>query len=440
PGEKFVSVPAAIGTVSGGFEKAICELTKYRRVIRRPNKDNETLPVIFNDVGGLGANPTAEKEIPFINAAAEAGCEYYCIDAGWHDEGTSWWNSLGEWVQCAQRFPAGIKETLDYIRAKGMIPGLWLEIEVMGIKCPFAKTVPDKWFFQRHGKRVIDHGRYQLDFRCPEVIKFANDVIDRVINEYGAGYIKIDYNINAGLGTENDADSFGDGLLEHNRAYISWIDDVFKRYPDLIIEHCSSGGMRTDYALLSRHSVGSITDQTDYRKDAIIASSCLTAITPEQCGIFSYPGKGADREEIVFNYINGMLMRPFVSGDIAHISQESFSLVVEGIRYYKTIRHDIPKGLPFWPLGLPSFSAGWTCLGLDCGGKSYLAVWRLDSDNEMCRLPLSSIKGCRISVKCTYPSYAGCEYEWNEAAGVLEVALPQKYCARFFEITGVGEL
>ncbi|MDO8685964.1 MAG: alpha-galactosidase, partial [Clostridiales bacterium] len=46
PGEKFVSVPAAIGTVSGGFEKAICELTKYRRVIRRPNKDNETLPVI----------------------------------------------------------------------------------------------------------------------------------------------------------------------------------------------------------------------------------------------------------------------------------------------------------------------------------------------------------------------------------------------------------
>ncbi|MDO8685639.1 MAG: alpha-galactosidase [Clostridiales bacterium] len=440
PGEKFVSVPIAAGVVSGGFERAICELTRYRRMIRRHDKDNEILPVIFNDyMHCIWADPTVEKELPLIDAAAEAGCEYYCIDAGWYAEGT-WWNSVGEWYPSVRRFPAGIREMLDYIRTKGMIPGLWLEIEVMGVNCPIAKKVPDKWFFQRHGKRVVDHGRYQLDFRNSEVINYVNDVIDRVVNDYGAGFIKIDYNINSGLGTEIDADSFGDGLLGHNRAYIAWLDDVFKRYPGLLVEHCSSGGMRTDYALLGRHCLQSVTDQTDYRKNAVIAVSCPAAVTPEQSGIWSYPGKNADREEVVFNIINGMLARLYMSGAIADISPESYLLVVEGIRYYKTIRNNISKGLPFWPLGLPSFSDGWTCLGLKCGDKSYLAIWRLDSCDAVCRLHLNFMKGCRLTVTCSYPSYKGCEYEWDEEEGIMVVAFPQKNCARFFEINMITGL
>jgi alpha-galactosidase len=60
----------------------------------------------------------------------------------------------------------------------------------------------------------------------------------------------MDYNINAGSGTELKADSFGDGLLAHNRAYLAWLDHIFSEYPELVIENCSSGGMRMDYALL----------------------------------------------------------------------------------------------------------------------------------------------------------------------------------------------
>lgn len=58
------------------------ELTKYRRMIRRPNKDNENLPVIFNDyMNCLFGDPTTEKELPLIDAAAAMDCEYYVIDA-----------------------------------------------------------------------------------------------------------------------------------------------------------------------------------------------------------------------------------------------------------------------------------------------------------------------------------------------------------------------
>lgn len=90
-----------------------------------------------------------------------------------------------------------------------MTPGLWLELEVMGKKCPLADKVPSEWFFQRNGRPVIDHCRYQLDFRNPEVQKYAGEVIRRLVEDYGVGYIKMDYNINAGVGTDLHADSPG---------------------------------------------------------------------------------------------------------------------------------------------------------------------------------------------------------------------------------------
>jgi len=349
PGETFETVTAAVAFTNGGFEEAVGEMTKYRRQIRRINEDNEKLPVIFNDyMNCLFGDPTTQKLIPLIDAAAEAGCEYFCIDAGWYSDG-EWWDGVGEWLPSRNRFPGGIQEPLNYIRKKGMIPGLWLELEVMGINCPMTSKVSEDWFFKRHGKPVIDHGRYQLDFRNPDVIKHANSVIDRLVTDYKVGYIKMDYNIDAGFGTEVDSDSFGEGLLQHNRAYLKWIDSIFEKYPQLVIENCGSGGMRMEYSLLSRHSIQSVSDQTDYRKLAAIAAASPTAVTPEQAAIWSYPLKEGDKEEVIFNMINAMLLRLHQSGHLAELSEERFALVKEGISCYKRIRREIRGALPFWP-------------------------------------------------------------------------------------------
>ena len=40
PGDSFTTVPVAVGVGHDDFEEAIGTLTKYRRKIRRPNKDN----------------------------------------------------------------------------------------------------------------------------------------------------------------------------------------------------------------------------------------------------------------------------------------------------------------------------------------------------------------------------------------------------------------
>lgn len=432
-GDTFTSVPVAVGVTSQGFDEAMGELTRYRRVIRRPNKDNEELKIIFNDyMNSLWGDPTTEKEIPLIDAAAKAGCEYYCIDAGWYADG-NWWDNVGEWQESKQRFPNGLKEVTDYIRKKGMIPGAWLELEVMGINCPKLKELDDTWFFIRHGKRVYDRSRYQLDFRNEKVRKYATEVIDRLINEYGIGYIKMDYNIEPGIGTEYEADSVGDGLLEHQRAYLAWLDCIFEKYPELIIENCSSGGLRMDYAMLARYSIQSTSDQENYLQYATIAANAPTGVTPEQAAIWSYPLEEGDKEEVVFNMVNSLLLRIHQSGHLARLSKERGSLVKEALDYYKTIRQDIKIATPFWPLGLSHFKDEWVCLGMKTEHKLYIAVWRRQGNKATKEIPLRGLVNNKVSIKCTYPSYASNQFEWQEASQKLTITL-EPNTARLFEI------
>ncbi len=435
PGERFTTVPVCVGSVRGGFDEAMAELTKYRRAIRRKNDDNEKLCVIFNDyMNCLWGDPTAEKEMPLIDAAKKAGCEYFVIDAGWYADG-AWWDNVGEWLPSKKRFPNGLAEVTDRIRENGMIPGVWLEIEVMGIVCPKAQRVPDDWFFLRHGKKVHDRSRWQLDFRNPAVVEHANEVIDRLVREYHVGYIKMDYNIEPGIGTDVNADSAGDGLLGHERAYLAWLDSVFARYPDLVIENCSSGGMRIDYAMLSRHSIQSTSDQEDYLRYATIAANAPSGLTPEQSAVWSYPMTGGGREEAVFNMVNALLQRIHQSGHLARIPESEFALVKEALDYYKTIRGDIRRALPFWPLGPSKFADTWISMGLSTEHRAYLAVWRRNAPEDTVSLPVKFLRGNgNVRARCAYPVQSEARCRWNAQTGTLSVTLPASISARIFEL------
>lgn len=425
-GERFESVKACV-SVGGCFDDALCEMTKYRRTIFENNQPNRALPVVFNDyMHCLWADPTEEKMIPVIDKAAEAGCEYYCMDAGWYADGT-WWDSVGEWQPQKKRFPNGIKNIFDYIKSKGMIPGIWLEIEVMGVNCPIVDRFEDECFFMRYGKKVIDRGRYQFDFRNKKVYQFASAVVDRVVGEYGVGYIKFDYNIDAGSGTEVRASSFGDGLLEHNRAYLNWIGDIKKKYPGLIIENCSSGGMRLDYAMLSQHHIQSVSDQEDFRDTAYIAAAAPTAVLPEQAGVWAYPLAESKENETAFNMTSAMLQRIYLSGPITALSEANFALVKEGIRVYKQIRNDIPDAVPFYPLGIPKIGDGIICAAFRCKQCIRMAVWCFDENSKSIEIPL----GCS-TVKLLYPS--NLTVEAHKAKDGIAVKFPAAYTSAIVEI------
>ncbi|MBQ4086757.1 MAG: alpha-galactosidase [Clostridia bacterium] len=417
PGESFTTVTAAVA-LGKDFDDAIAQMTKYRRHIAYRSPKDIGLPVMFNDyMGCLGADPTTEKELPQIDAAAAAGAELFIMDAGWYANG-GWWDTVGEWKVFEERFPNGMGEVFDYIRAKGMIPGIWLEPEVMGVNCPIQDQFDDSSFFMRHGKRVIDHGRYQLDFRNEKVRKHLDTVVDGLIRDYGIGYFKFDYNIDAGIGTEVNADSFGDGLKQHNDAMLSWLDGVTKRHPDVILENCSSGGMRMDYLSLAHSSLQSLTDAYWAEGTAHIAANSGTAVIPEQAAVWVLPKKEDDLNQVSQWMVNAMFKRIHLSGENAWLSEEAANEIKTGIAYYKETREEIPSLIPFFPKGLNYYDEEWKVCGYHGEGKDYICVTRQEGEDVL-EIPVSEEW---TKAEVPYPVRMA-EYVKLEK-GILKVTIP----------------
>nr|MBA3529657.1 alpha-galactosidase [Propionibacteriaceae bacterium] len=159
-GESFRTVPVTV-SVGRSWEDAVGWLTRYRRAARRPHPDNTRLTLIYNDyMNTLMGDPTTERLLPLIDAAADVGAEAFCIDAGWYDDGLNWWDSVGAWQPSPSRFPGGLAEVLERIRGRGMVAGLWLEPEVVGVRSEMAEALPPEAFFSRYGLRVREAGRY----------------------------------------------------------------------------------------------------------------------------------------------------------------------------------------------------------------------------------------------------------------------------------------
>ncbi len=386
PGKTYRAVPVAIGCVRGGLQEAVQALTVYREqvCVRKRPAQRVTCPVIFNDyMNCLWGDPTEEKELPLIDAAAAAGCEYFVIDAGWYAEKNEDWSSaVGPWQPSKTRWPHGIRFVLDRIREKGMVPGLWLEPEVSGTHSTLAAK-PDSWFFMRHGRRVIKNDRLLLDFRNPDVRSYLDSVVERLVKEYGIGYIKMDYNTDTLEGTSQNADSLGQGLLEHNRAVLSWLDGLLDRYPDLVIENCGSGGGRMDYGMLSHTQIQSCTDQEEYLWMPAIATGASAGVVPSQLAVWAYPRQGADADQASFNMVNAMLLRIHQSGQLAALTADAAAQVKQGIGVYKeAIREHIPQAVPFYPLGMPDVTNALNpiALGIRSPKCSFVALWRIDGD------------------------------------------------------------
>ncbi|MGW0713067.1 glycoside hydrolase family 36 protein [Streptomyces sp. NPDC002643] len=446
PGEEFASewVALALGT---GFEGALAELTSYRRVLRRPHGDHERLPVVFNDyMNTLMGDPTTEKLLPLIDAAAEVGAEYFCVDAGWYDDGDAegeqalwrntvggWWDSVGEWVPSARRFPGGedgvggLRVVLDRIRERGMVPGLWLEPEVVGVRSPLARELPDEAFLRyADGSRVSEQDRHQLDLTHPAARAHLDKTVDRIVGEWGVGYLKLDYNIT----------TTAPGHLAHSRAWLAWLSSVLDRHPELVIENCASGGMRMDGASLALVQLQSTSDQQDHLRYPPIAASAPTAVPPEQSAAWACPQPTFSDAEIAYTLGTALLGRVHLSGHLDGMTDRQRGLVRSALDTYKEIRGDLSVSVPFWPLGLPGWTDEWIALGLrpsvvEGEGPTYVTVWRRGGGDVERLVPVPHLgvgdgdvrgRGVRVEVLHTTADGADGAAEW-EGAG-LRVRLP----------------
>lgn len=433
PGERFRTVPVALAVCESGTDEAFAALTRYRRLLRRPHRDHQRLPVVFNDfMNCLMGDPTTAKLLPHIDAAADAGAECFVVDAGWYDgDDGGWWDTVGAWEPSANRFPGprGIHEVFDRIRERGMVPGLWLEPEAVGVRSPIAASLPDEAFFRRSGLRVVENGRLHLDLRHPAARAHLDAVVDRLVGDWGIGYLKLDHNVDMGPGTSaHDGEAPGAGLLGHNRAQLDWLDAVLDRHPDLVLENCAAGGMRMDYALLSRTQLQSTSDQQNLLHYAPIAASAPAAVAPEQSAVWSYPLASDSLDEVAFTMTSSLLGRIHLSGQLPDLKPDARALVHEAIGVYKSIRADLPQAVPSWPLGLPGWEDPWIALALhkpDDHGVTYLTLWRRPGALPSVTLPLPNLHGSAARLEILYPAGSAVDVVWHPDAAELTATLPR---------------
>lgn len=464
PGESVTTPAAVYGCVKGGFEEAIRDLLTFKRATFHTDfsATGGVVPVCFNDyMNCLWARPTRECLSPLVKAAAKAGCEVFCIDAGWFGEPDVWSMHNGDWQPYDPLFgEGGLRGMIKEIADAGMLPGVWLELETVDIRSDFAKAHPE-CLLTRHGCPI---GQYQcfMDFRRPEVRAHLMQVFDDLY-AIGVRYVKNDYNHSTGVCIDSEEGRSGaEALLAHTQAFYSFIDEVLASHPGFMIENCGSGAMRCDHETLSHFHVQSTSDQEFYDRYPSIVQGMVACMPPERAGIWAYPypldihdrdgqramypvtavgekiiAGAADGWQTAFNMVNGMMGCLYLSGRICYADEKNAALIAEAVSLYKDTRRVLMGAHPVYPQG-PSliFNDGWTSLGLlnEKAGKLLLSVWRMRDDTPSVTLDLSKYLSENASVARAYPGLDGFSCSLNDRSLTLTLPSAAPNAAAWLEI------
>jgi alpha-galactosidase len=283
PGETLELPAIAFGRIEGNTNRATQALHDYRRA-RRPNPDRP-IPVQYNTWYALKGEPTARIIRRLIPVAARLGCEAFVVDAGWFRAGdqdivAGWEDRTGDWFTSHLRFPNGLREVADLTRAHGLRFGLWFEPELIGSISLLPRQHPD-WLHHVGGALPGTNGRAVLNLGVPAARDYVVERLSQIIAGVGIGWVKWDFNSDLGLGgwapglpaelTREDP------IVAHYRGLYTALDDVRRRFPDLIMETCASGAGRMDGAILSHAHVNWISDQPAALRKLAIHFGCQLA-------------------------------------------------------------------------------------------------------------------------------------------------------------------
>lgn len=456
--DTFTTTSAVYGKVQGGFDEAVKELTRYKRAVSKRNWDNGVPKVCYNVfMGAVYGIPNENNLKRLIPAAAKIGCEVFCIDSGWYRERNQANFQMGDYTPCDHIFGEnGLAGIIKMISDYGMIPGLWFEFEAAGAGSAAAKLNGDT-MLKRNGK-IISADRGFFDLTNTELRNHLLNEVDRVY-KMGVRYIKNDYNYSTGIGVGRASD-YNENERIRDKAIRDFIDELYTRYPDMIIENCGSGGMREDNGTLSHFHLQSTSDQEIYYNYASIAASSNAIMPPEKAANWANPyflgeeeyeefdkgentdyliHRNLDGEATIFSMINGMVGVPLISGRIDYFDELNFALAKEAVDCYKAIRKDIAKSYAVYPTGTELMGKrSYITAGImnEEKTKMYLSVWKVNAYEDEVMVDLSKYIGGDADVKMIYPHNDDkCSYHYAKALKKLTVRMDKsKYMARLFEI------
>jgi alpha-galactosidase len=284
PGES-VTAPSVVLTIADDLDAASVALQRAVAADWLPRTAfTDSAPVEWNHWW-----PYEDQEVDELviteNAriAAEIGIEIATVDAGWFgaaDPTSHWQEQRGDWASVnTARFPSGLAALGQSIRDAGVLPGMWIEAEAVGSHSLLRAAKPEAMAHTVEGRRPDPSYRVQteslddddptfLGYVCmgsPAGREHVLESMSTLITTTGARWIKLDFNIDpdAGCTRTDHGHGPGDGLLRHYEGLYAVLDEVRARHPEIMLESCSSGGLRIDLGL-ARHVHGFFLSDPDY--------------------------------------------------------------------------------------------------------------------------------------------------------------------------------
>jgi len=266
-----VNAPSVV--VAAGASKEIAQRNLQSTI--RDNwlprtKTTDSIPVEWNHWWPYeDAEVTQEVIIENAKLSQDMAIDAIVVDAGWFGESkldTNWTDLRGDWslVNLA-RFPDGLAKLGESILEMGKSPGIWIELEAVGAKSELRRSLPGAMARDESGLRPDPSyrvGTVSLDpsdpgflgYVClgsPEGWAHTYNSVKTVVSTMQARWLKMDFNIDPGFGcTRTDhGHGAGDGLLRHYEGLYKLLDQIRSDFPALLIEACSSGGLRVDLGL-----------------------------------------------------------------------------------------------------------------------------------------------------------------------------------------------
>lgn len=290
--------------------------------------------------------------------AKELGCEVFEVDAGWYGQGADWGCCVGDWREKQDgAFYGNLKAFADKIRALGLGFGLWMEPERIAQQTPKFKEHPE-WFARGSGDC------FYPKLWEKEPYEYIKGEILRLIETYGLVWMKLDFNF------ELEHDETRTQFLRYYESYYRLIDEVKLLHPDVFMEACAAGGLRTDINTMRHFDGHFICDNVNPFDGTSMYEQLLMRVPPNQvycwmalqkgADIPAYfrdvsdtegsivvpaaPGAGfADQERIELDFLCKLLFKGMVgiSGNIMTLDAEDRRLLKAYIAFYKEYREQL---------------------------------------------------------------------------------------------------
>lgn len=347
PGEAFAAPSAILSVCRGNVDELCQRLTQYTYKYTEMGPEAEqSLPIIFNEYCTTWGLPSHENIAAIVNTVKDRGIGYFVIDCGWFvEEGKHWAVSMGDYVPSDKLFPEGLLKTTNLIKANGMKPGIWFEIDNVG---ELSHSYEDEEHLLKRDGYVLTTGNRRFwNMKDPWVKEHLSRVVIGQLKKYGFEYMKMDYNDTIGLGCDG-AESLGEGLRQNMEASVDFVKKVREEIPGIILENCASGGHKLEPLMMGICSMASFSDAHECEEIPVIAGNLHRSILPRQSQIWAVMRKGDSLRRLAYILSATFLGRMCLSGDVTQLTDAQWRVIDNAIAFYKKAVPAIKNGFSYF--------------------------------------------------------------------------------------------